>query len=193
MRWSWSMIPLAVVACKNEPAPDPFNPDVVAEVPSWIDDELSGQEEACSTSQYWADANMATTFFAGNYAFDGEDVIGNEFWFLYPNDNLTEAAGFQPCQVVWDIVGVKGDPVNTGTYSLSLSAVIDEDQTDCVEDFEGNTVYGADQEQFSATYDVLDGGTTVTMLFAGSGNQFGSGESTSNGIAWLSEKDCKVF
>lgn len=193
MRWTWTMIALAALGCKNEPAPDPFNPDVTAEVPSWLDDELAANTEACSTSPYWGEANMATTFFAGNYAFDGETVTGNEFWFLYPNDVLAENAGFEPCQVVWDVVGVMGDPVNTGTYSLSISAVIDEDQTDCVEDFEGNTVYGPSEEQFSVMYDVLDGGGNVTVLFANSGNQVGSGESTNNGISWISEKDCKIF
>lgn len=192
MRWSWFLVAVVTMACKNVPAPDPLNPDVPAEVPDWIAGEVAGQEEACATAPYWDEANIATNFFAGNYAFDGEGVLGQEFWLLYPNANLTANTGFQPCQVVWDVVGVIGDPVQAGSYSLSISATVDEDQTDCVEDVNSNPVYAGD-EQFSVTYDVFDANGSVTVVFGNSGNPVGIGESTNRGISWLSDYDCKYF
>lgn len=191
MRW-FLVIPVAAMACKNVPAPtDPFDPDAEAELPSWIDQQLSADAEACASSPYWEDANMATSFFAGSFVIQGDVVTGNEFWILYPNDNLA-STGFTDCMVVWDFNGTVGEPEGVGTYSLHISAVVDVEQTTCVEDANGNPVYVGD-EDFPVQYDVLESGDEVTVRFSGSGDILGRGQIEGGVVSWISDNTCPAF
>lgn len=190
----WMGIAIVAAGCTAGPAGDPFDPNEVASLPNWIEDELAGQEDACSSSPYWDDGQVlvATTFFAGSYAWDADDLIGNEFWVLYPDPDLA-ATGFTACTVVWDVLGQRGDAVGAGDYSVSISATIDEDQTDCTTNVNDETVYAGD-EQFNVVYDVSEvSGGSVQVFFATSGSVVGRGEFDGGGFSWLSEKDCKAF
>ncbi len=163
------------------------------EIPSWIESEITGQTDACSSSPYWEDANMSTSFWAGTYTFDGDQVIGHEYWIHYPNANLTRNTGFQPCQVVWTVSGMRREPANAAnTYGLVIAATIDEEATDCVEDASGTPLYVGD-EQFTVEYDVFENGGAVRLTFAESGNLVGEGEATNRSLSWLSEYSCNIY
>lgn len=179
------------VACKGGTI-DPFDPTVVAEVPGWISAEIDAQRDICAGSPLWNDGEVraALTFFAGEYHLDGDSVAGHEFWVLIPDPDLA-ATGFQECTVVWDVLGNVGEPARAGDYSLSLGVTIDEEQTDCMEDVNGNPVY-AGEENFTATYDVFEAGNTIQLFFE-SGAQLGTGESQGNVLSWISERNCIIL
>ncbi|MEZ4319556.1 MAG: hypothetical protein R3F61_18720 [Myxococcota bacterium] len=179
-----------LAGCSKGPKVDPFDPDQTAELPGWIAAELTGQEAACSSSPLWADpqAKVATTFFAGYYEWDDLDLVGNEFWVLYPDPELA-ATGFTACTVVWDVYGTQEAAVGAADYSITLAASVDDSQTDCVEDAAGNTVYEG-EENFTVTYDVVEHGNGTVDVFFTSGTQLGRGEYDASSLSWLSEKDC---
>ncbi len=180
--------------CKQGPNENPFDPDAVAELPGWVDSELQGQEDACNTSPFWNDGQtkVATTFFVGSYQFESDDSFaGNEFWVLWPDDDLADT-GFGPCQVVWDVTGQREASSGGFDYSMQIAASIDEGQTDCVVFEDGLTVYEGD-ENFTELYDVADINGNVTMFFSGSGNEFATGEADNSSLSWLSEKNCVAF
>lgn len=178
------------VGCKG--AIDPFDPSQTATVPGWIEAELAGQEDACSSSPYWDDpqVTIATGFYAGNYEWRGDDLYGNEFWFLWPDPQLEET-GFHACVVVWDILGNRADAVGAGDYSIDISALLDEDQTDCAPNSEGVHVYEG-EESFTVTYDVAEAGGNAQVFFT-SGDLLGRGRADNSGLSWLSEKNCAAF
>lgn len=193
MRWSWMMVLVATVACKNVPAPDPFDPNVEPEVPNWIDDQLVGQDTACDDAYQWDLAHGTTSFFAGHYAIDGNSVLGNEFWIHFTNPNM-EALGYSDCEIVWTVVGEIGDPVNIGSYSMSLTAVIDEEASNCMPNAEGDT-FAVGEDLWEETYDVIEAGDTVTLLYTGSqaGTQVGTGQINNGVMSWLSDNSCNYF
>jgi len=187
-------VPLLLVSigCKP-PAPDPFDPDAIATLPSWVEDEWNANDDSCSSAYQWDAATAATTFYAGQFYINGETFVGNEFWLLNPNQNLRDALGFEKCTVVWDTIGKVVQPEEGGAaFDLQLSASIDEDQTDCVLDLNDNPIYDG-QEEFSQLYEVFEGPNgSVTMRFP-SGTEFGKGRKDISGLTWMSEKDCKYF
>jgi hypothetical protein len=197
MRWTTTMVVIAgcaLGACKNEAAgPNPFGgPDGDPEIPDWIDDAVAAESDACSSSPFWEDAAMATTFFAGSFVFNGEAARGQQQWILYPNPRLTELLDFQPCRVVWDSTGAITDPMQVGTYGLTISGVLNEELTDCTaEDTRGQTIY-AGQESLIDNFDILEA-NGMAQVFLSNGEQLGEGESDENGLTYLSDRVCQIF
>lgn len=182
-----------LTGCKNEPAPgDPIGLEEVEELPDWIDDEAAAESDACAVNPFWDRANMATRLFAGTFAFNGDGVVGKEVIYLYPNATLTENTGFTDCRLVWNVSGVKTEPIGVGTYGIALTGLIDEEETDCVEDYEGRTVYGS-EDQFTVAYDVLAANGTATVLYGETGTRLGEGTADDRTMAYLSEPGCWTF
>lgn len=183
---------VALVGCTGGPKVDPFDPDVDAVLPGWIDSALAGEDDACASSPLWddPDAHIATTFFAGEYFWEGdEDFVGNEFWLIWPDNDLA-ATGFEPCELIWDVFGSKVESAGAADYSLILDATLDEIGTTCLEDENGNSI---GDERFSVRYNVNERNDGTLQIFFESGTPLGSGEFDNNGMSWLSEKDCVIF
>ena len=182
-----------LAGCSKTASIDPFDPLEEAIVPTWIQNEIAGQENACdSLDTIPAQARVATGFFAGNFEWDGnDDLVGNEFWLLFPDAELA-ATGFVACTVVWDVVGTRVDAAGAADYSLEISGSVDTNQTDCVEDAVGTPVYVGD-ENFSVVYDVVEQSNGSANVFFQSGTLLGRGEANNRGLTWVSERDCKIF
>ncbi|MCB9679515.1 MAG: hypothetical protein H6737_30700 [Alphaproteobacteria bacterium] len=184
---------MLLVGCSKGPKIDPLDPNQQAVLPSWIQNALQGEEDACSSSPLWDDPNakVATTFFAGYYEWDATDLVGNEFWVLYPDPELA-ATGFTACTVVWDVYGTQSDSVGAADYSITISGSVDLAQTDCIEDAAGNPVY-ADDENFTVTYDVVESSNGTVDVYFTSGTHLGRGEYDNASMSWLSDKDCVLL
>jgi len=130
----------------------------------------------------------ATSFFYGDFRFDGSSVSGEEQWLLFANETWRDVGGAD-CTVTWSISGDKGDPggsCGSCDYGLEIVASVDHSLTDCPDDL------FAGVEQFSTTYSVKLSGDDATFYFP-SGDVLGTGQAAAGGATYLSTSTCVYF
>ncbi len=151
---------------------------------------IEGHERDCEDGAYYNPAvPTATTYFVGEFHMDDcGNVQGRETWVLHPNETWRNLGGKQ-CQVVWAVAGLREERVTVGNYSLNLTMVVDEAESDCddIPDFEETY-----EQTFSVTYDVADAGGASTVYFL-SGEVLGTGEANANHVTYTSGVNCKLF
>lgn len=138
--------------------------------------------------------SAASTYFAGDYDYNGDDVLGWEYWYWIPNPVLVENSNDwepgQTCVMIWEIFGTKEnnpDECNACEYRLSGNGVFRESESNCPADLE--QVEGQD---FPFSYDVRNTGSDVSLYFSASGTFLAEGTDSAGGLEWVSEADCAL-
>lgn len=164
--------------------PDP------GDVPSDVS-ALMGDADECSDSPFWGEANMATTFFGGEFILGESSFVGAEYWVLYFNPTMTNN-GYHDCAVRWEVAGTIDEPVRTGTYSMTLSAQVDLSYINCEPDVSGQPMH-VGEESYLVTYDILELDNGTVRIYYTSGTQLGEGKIENGRLIYASKKNCKAF
>lgn len=186
------LVLLALAACNREGGGDDTNSDNPGEVP----DVLQGAEETEECANFEVSGTpvgAATTYWAGDYTFSGQDVHGYEYWYWIPSDLLScqsDDWDGEPCILIWEYFGTKDDePENCPgcLYTLSGSGSFRASDSDCPPELEA--IEGQDMPVlFYKVRDNSSGGG-VTLYFE-SDNPVGNGTSAAGGLEWRSEGMC---
>jgi hypothetical protein len=154
---------------------------------------LGAQADACAVSPYWSTANLATTFFVGDFEIDDcGAVTGREIWVLYMNPNM-EDLGYTDCEVIWDVTGTLDGPLEAGDVTIEMSAIVNAALSTCKANEDGVEIYVGEEDVTLEYTVILSEDGTADVRFSGSGDTLGLGAWNLNNLTYTSDVSCKAF
>lgn len=164
--------------------------DSDADTDSDTDTDGGPDGSMCDEVAGYDDIPGAANWYTGVLEESGDQWAGVEIWHLRANATW-ESQGGGDCEVVWAMSGETvddGGACATCEFSISLSATVDSNRTDCP----GGLYAGS--ESFTITYAVdqqSDGDAAV--YFAGSGNPLATGAYGGGELTYETEPGCIWF
>ena len=132
-----------------------------------------------------------TSYFWGEFAISGSQVIGEERWIIKANQTWIETGEVDgDCEVVWNTVGNLRDPQACVTCDTGIDATasVDRDRSTCPA-----SLYVGD-DVLQESYDVFRGNDgSAVWYFSSSGAQFATGYHNAGGLNYVSAGDCVWF
>lgn len=154
---------------------------------------LADQADACSVSPYWDIANMATTFFVGDFEVDScGEITGTETWVLYMNQNMKDL-GYIDCEVIWDVTGTHTGALEGDNAAIEMNAVVNAGLTTCLPNEDGVEIYVGEEDVTLSYTLILNADGTAETRFSSNGDTIGFGGWNANNITYTSDMSCKAF
>ena len=133
----------------------------------------------------------ASTYFAGSYTLDGDNLYGFEEAIYVANSSWEPILESTECRVTWTLTGsvVQNSACTACDIHIEVSAMLDESQSDCPSELAADW-----QNSWTAIYGIArnnDGSSD--WFFGSSGNYFASGTHSNNAMDFLSDVQCSWF